>query len=145
CGATGRRGRGLAPRARVVPRPGNNVGRDRAMRGRRNPLRRFPALVALLVGAAAASGQEKPPAPVVSPPPAAAQKPPEAPIPPFTESVDVTVTNVDVFVTDSKGQRVTGLKADDFDVKQDGIPQKITNFYAVSGGRVLFEDGTSVP
>jgi len=107
-------------------------------------LRRFPALVALLVGAAVAAGQEKPPAPVVPPPPAA-QKPPEAPIPPVTESVDVTVTNVDVFVTDSKGQRVTDLKADDFEIKQDGILQKITNFYAVSGGKVFFEDGTSVP
>jgi len=108
-------------------------------------LRRFPALVALLVGAATAVGQDKPPVSPVQPPPAPAQRPPEAPIPPVTESVDVTVTNVDVFVTDSKGQRVTGLKADDFEIRQDGIPQKITNFYAVSGGKVLFEDGTSVP
>ena len=108
-------------------------------------MRRFPALVALLVGAATAVGQDKPPVSPVQPPPAPAQRPPEAPIPPVTESVDVTVTNVDVFVTDSKGQRVTGLKADDFEIRQDGIPQKITNFYAVSGGKVLFEDGTSVP
>jgi len=108
-------------------------------------LRRFPALVALLVGAATAVGQDKPPVSPVQPPPATAQKPPEAPIPPVTESVDVTVTNVDVFVTDSKGQRVGGLKAEDFEIRQDGIPQKITNFYAVSGGQVLFEDGTSVP
>jgi VWFA-related protein len=101
--------------------------------------------VALLLGAATALGQDKPPAASTLPQPPPAQKPPEAPIPPVTENVDVTVTNVDVFVTDSKGQRVTGLKADDFEVKQDGIPQKITNFYAVSGGKVLFEDGTSVP
>jgi VWFA-related protein len=108
-------------------------------------LRRFPALVALLVGAATAVGQDKPPVSPVQPPPAPAQKAPEAPIPPVTESVNVTVTNVDVFVTDSKGQRVTGLKADDFEIRQDGVPQKITNFYAVSGGKVLFEDGSSVP
>ena len=109
-------------------------------------MRRFPALVALLVGAAAAVAQDKPPASAaVQQPPAPSQNPPEAPIPPVTESVDVTVTNVDVFVTDSKGQRVGGLKSDDFEIKQDGIPQKITNFYAVSGGKVLFEDGTSVP
>ena len=107
-------------------------------------MRRFPALVALFVGAAVALGQDKPPASGLPQQPPA-QKPPEAPIPPVTENVDVTVTNVDVFVTDSKGQRVTGLKPDDFEIKQDGIPQKITNFYAVSGGRVLFEDGTSVP
>lgn len=111
-------------------------------------MKRFKPLLLLLAGVAVASAQEKPPAPAGQQPPAppaAQQKPPTAPIPPVTESVDVTVTNVDVFVTDSKGQRVTGLKADDFEVRQDGIPQKITNFYAVSGGKVLFEDGTSVP
>lgn len=106
-------------------------------------MRRFPVLVALLFGAAAAFGQEKPAAPAVQLPPPAPK--PAEPIPPVTENVDVTVTNVDVFVTDSKGQRVAGLKPEDFEVKQDGIPQKITNFYAVSGGKVIFEDGTSVP
>jgi VWFA-related protein len=112
-------------------------------------LRRLHALTLLLAGAAVAAAQEKPPAPPSqqpppSPPPAAARAP-EAPIPPVSESVDVTVTNVDVFVTDSKGNRVPGLKADDFEIKQDGIPQKITNFYAVSGGKVIFEDGSTVP
>ena len=38
-----------------------------------------------------------------------------------------------------------GLTADDFEVKQDGIPQTITNFYAVAGGKVLLEDGKSIP
>ncbi len=111
-------------------------------------MRRFPAIVALLAGAAAAAavGQDKPPAPAAAQqPPAPSQRPPEAPIPPVSESVDVTITNVDVFVTDSKGNRVPGLKADDFEIKQDGIPQKITNFYAVSGGKVIFEDGSTVP
>ncbi len=108
-------------------------------------MRRFLALTALFVGVATAFAQEKPAAPAQQPPPAPAQRPPEAPIPPVSESVDVTITNVDVFVTDSKGQRVTGLKPADFEVRQDGIPQKITNFYAVSGGKVIFEDGTSVP
>ena len=112
-------------------------------------MKRLFALVALLVLAAAATpsrAQEKPPSPAAPAKPAApAPKAQESPFPPVTESVDVTVTNVDVFVTDSKGQRVAGLKADDFDIRQDGIPQKITNFYAVAGGKVLFEDGTSVP
>ena len=40
---------------------------------------------------------------------------------------------------------MAGLTADDFEVKQDGIPQTITNFYAVSGGKVLLEDGTVDP
>ena len=47
------------------------------------------------------------------------------------------MTNVEVIVTDSKGNRVTGLTKDDFQVFQDGIPQTITNFYAVSGGKLL--------
>jgi VWFA-related protein len=107
-------------------------------------LKRLSFLVALLAITAAASAQQKPPAPAPAPSSKAPAQPQE-PIPPVSETVEVNVTNVDVFVTDSKGQRVNGLTADDFEVRQDGIPQKITNFYAVSGGKVLFEDGTSVP
>jgi len=40
---------------------------------------------------------------------------------------------------------VAGLTTADFEVQQDGVPQKITNFYAVAGGKVLLEDGTSIP
>lgn len=111
-------------------------------------MRRLFALIsvmALCAVALPAFAQDKPPAP---PAPAAPKPQPagqERAFPPVTESVDVSVTNVDVFVTDSKGNRVGGLTADDFEVRQDGIPQKITNFYAVSGGKVLFEDGSSVP
>ncbi len=100
----------------------------------------------ILVAGCLAAGlaAQQPPAPAPGPPepPASAAKPPA--LPPVVESVDVSITNVDVVVTNSKG-RVAGLTADDFDVRQDGIPQKITNFYAVSGGKVLLEDGKSVP
>jgi VWFA-related protein len=100
--------------------------------------------LAVLAGVGSLFGQDKPAAaPAGKPPaPAAGQ---DRPFPPVSESVDVTVTNVEVFVTDSKGQRVAGLTAGDFRLQQDGIPQTITNFYAVSGGRVLLEDGTSIP
>jgi len=111
-------------------------------------LKRFAPFVALIAFAAPSAGQDKP-APAAAPArQEAAQKQqmtPDTPIPPVSESVDVTVTNVDVFVTDSKGQRVSGLTAADFEVRQDGIPQRISNFYAVAGGKVLFEDGTSLP
>jgi len=53
----------------------------------------------------------------------------------FIETVDVTVVNVDVYVTDKQGRRVTGLGKDDFELSEDGKPVKITNFYAVEGGR----------
>jgi VWFA-related protein len=108
------------------------------------------AMLALGWGVAATlSAQATGPAPAPKPPEtqsqtAPAAPAPEKPFPPFTESVDVSVTNVDVVVTDSKGNRVVGLTADDFEVKQDGIPQKITNFYAVTGGKVLLEDGKTV-
>lgn len=111
-------------------------------------MRRLFALISVMALSAVALpafAQDKPPAP---PAPAAPKPQPagqEKAFPPVTESVDVSVTNVDVFVTDSKGNRVGGLTPDDFEVRQDGIPQKITNFYAVAGGKVLFEDGSSVP
>lgn len=65
-------------------------------------------------------------------------------LPPIAESVTVAVTNVDVIVTDSKGKRVPGLKKEDFQVFEDGIPQPLTNFYAVSGGRAILADGKEV-
>jgi VWFA-related protein len=71
-------------------------------------------------------------------------QPSQKPLPPVSERVEVSVTNVEVIVTDSKGNRVPGLTRDDFEVYQDGLPQKITNFYAVSGGKVLLDDGKVV-
>jgi len=49
---------------------------------------------------------------------------------PFTESIDVRVVNVEVFVTDRDGHPVTGLGKDDFELAEDGRPVAITNFYA---------------
>jgi VWFA-related protein len=47
-------------------------------------------------------------------------------------SVTTTLVQVDAVVTDSKGNYVTDLTADDFAVYDDGRPQKITNFSYVS-------------
>ena len=44
------------------------------------------------------------------------------------ESIEVRVINVDVTVT-SKGVPVNGLSAADFEIFEDGKPQKITNYY----------------
>lgn len=49
----------------------------------------------------------------------------------FFESIDVSVVNVDVYVTDKKGNRIRGLTRDDFELSEDGKPIQITNFYAV--------------
>jgi len=50
----------------------------------------------------------------------------------FVERVDVNVVNVEVFVTDDAGRRVTGLERDDFEILQDGKPVEISNFFAVA-------------
>lgn len=52
----------------------------------------------------------------------------------FVVRINVNLVQVDAAVTDSKGHKVTGLKADDFEVLQDGVPQKITNFSYVENG-----------
>jgi VWFA-related protein len=64
--------------------------------------------------------------------------------PGLSESVTVAVTNVEVVVTDSKGNRAKGLRKEDFQVFEDGVPQPLTNFYAVSGGRTALDDGTEI-
>ena len=52
----------------------------------------------------------------------------------FGEAIDVSVVNLDVFVTDRKGQPVTGLRKEDFEIREDGKPVEISNFYAESRG-----------
>jgi VWFA-related protein len=52
----------------------------------------------------------------------------------FKESIEVSVVNLDVYVTDKKGQPVSGLKKEDFQILEDGKPVEISNFYAESRG-----------
>ena len=53
---------------------------------------------------------------------------------PFLDVVDVSIVNLDVYVTDKKGNRITGLKKEDFELLVEKKPVAITNFYAVEGG-----------
>jgi VWFA-related protein len=48
----------------------------------------------------------------------------------LTEKIDVSLVNVDVTVT-SHGAPARGLTRDDFEILEDGVPQKVTNFYAI--------------
>jgi VWFA-related protein len=50
----------------------------------------------------------------------------------FGESIEVSVVNLDVFVTDKKGKPVAGLRKEDFEVLEDGKPVPISNFSAES-------------
>jgi VWFA-related protein len=56
-------------------------------------------------------------------------------LPQSSETIDVSIVNVDVVVTDKKGARVRGLTKDDFVIRESGRVQPITNFaeYATVG------------
>lgn len=57
-------------------------------------------------------------------------------LPPLVERIDVSVTNVDVVVTDKSGKPISGLSRDEFEIFEDGRPQKLTNFYAIQDATV---------
>lgn len=56
---------------------------------------------------------------------ASAQKPP---IPAIGAAIEVSIVNVDVFVTTKDGQRVHGLTQNDFEIFENRVKQPITNF-----------------
>jgi len=89
-----------------------------------------PASRILLVAVASAT---------LLPAPAAlrAQEPSETPAPTevFVDAVEVNIVNVEVYVTDKDGRRVTGLTKEDFELFEDDRPVGITNFYAVEDGQ----------
>ena len=60
-------------------------------------------------------------------------------MPHLGETIDVSVVNVDVFVTDKKGARVYGLTKNDFQIFENGVAQPITNFSEYRG------DQTAIP
>ena len=59
---------------------------------------------------------------------AAAQDPPTVPVEQPMLRVTFTLVQVDAVVTDSAGRRVVDLKPTDFEVRQDGVLQKVTHF-----------------
>lgn len=62
----------------------------------------------------------------------------------FSDSYQLTVVNIDAFVTDKKGNPVEGLTKDDFRIFQDGTEREITNFaeYTHEVYRTLFATPT---
>jgi VWFA-related protein len=56
-------------------------------------------------------------------------------VPRLGETVDVSIVNVDVFVTDRDGNRVHGLTRNDFEIYENGKLQPISNFAEYSSGR----------
>ncbi|MCY3971427.1 MAG: hypothetical protein OXG74_15955, partial [Acidobacteria bacterium] len=55
--------------------------------------------------------------------------PQDTPLPDlFADVIDVRVVNVEVVVTDRKGNRIRGLEASDFELRVDGEPVPIEYF-----------------
>jgi VWFA-related protein len=62
-------------------------------------------------------------------------QPAQGEMPKLSESIDVRVINVDVVVTDKKGNPVTGLKKEDFEILENGVQKTISNFYEVDNSK----------
>jgi len=60
-----------------------------------------------------------------------AQNPPDAAPQKLAESIEIRVINVDVTVTDRKGNAVKGLTKDDFVLYENGQPKPLSNFFEV--------------
>lgn len=67
----------------------------------------------------------------------AAAAEPQPPDTSFGEKVEVTVVNVEVYVTDRQGNPIRGLAREDFTLLEDGKPVEITNFSAFEGGAAI--------
>lgn len=59
----------------------------------------------------------------------------EPELPRLVENIDVRLINIDVVVTDRKGNAITGLTKDDFQIFENGVPKVVTNFFEVAAGR----------
>src|SRR5215831_8668393 len=84
--------------------------------------RRFCCLLVLLLGVGPCNSAPREKSP------SAAQREPSSPIKDGTLHVDVDLVEVDAIVTDRRGRYVTDLQADDFDLYQNGVKQRITHF-----------------
>jgi VWFA-related protein len=65
----------------------------------------------------------------------AQRKPQEPEAPKLVETIDVRVINIDVVVTDRRGNPVRGLTKDDFEIYENNVRKTISNFYEVQGDR----------
>ncbi|HSU80935.1 MAG TPA: VWA domain-containing protein [Thermoanaerobaculia bacterium] len=65
--------------------------------------------------------------------------------PSFGESIDVRVVNVEAVVTDRQGNRVSGLKPEDFRLRVDGREVPVEYFSEVREGEALAATSEAVP
>ena len=107
------------------------------------------AAATFVTAVAVLGAQQPPPAqpPPAQPPatqPAPAQPPPAGQPPPVFRA-GTNQVRVDVTVLDRKGEPVTDLTKDDFEVREDGIPQAIDTLKLVEADGAAPDDDTSLP
>lgn len=61
----------------------------------------------------------------------------------FRDSTAVEVVNLDVFVRDRSGEPVRGLEREDFELRLQGEPIDLSNFYAVAGGELPLDEAAA--
>lgn len=97
---------------------------------------RFCLLVAALVVMAGIAAPSSAAAQEAAPQEPAADSAP-SPSSVFVDTLNVSIVDLDVYVTDKSGAPVLGLTEDDFEVFENGSPVKVTNFYPVADGQLV--------
>ncbi|HEV8208500.1 MAG TPA: hypothetical protein VGP77_00200, partial [Vicinamibacterales bacterium] len=87
--------------------------------------------VALLLALGATGVAQQPAQPAKPPTPPAQQPPADPPTQPPVFRAGINYVRVDVIISDKNGNPVADLQASDFDVSEDGKPQKIDTFKLV--------------
>src|SRR5262245_61550233 len=118
------------------------------------------ALLSLVGAAAIVTAQQPPQTPPAQPPSTTQQQPAQQPAPqqpaqqpgqqpqPVQPPVFRTGTNqvrVDVTVLDHKGDPVTDLTKDDFEIREDGVPQVVDTLKMIEANGAAPDDDTSLP
>ena len=114
----------------------------------------FVAFVSLAGAVAVLSAQQPPQSPPAQPPvqpPSSQQQPSQPPSqdkpqqPPPVFRTGTNQVRVDVTVTDRKGEPVKDLGKDDFDVREDGVPQAIDTIKLIEANGAAPDDDMSLP
>jgi VWFA-related protein len=111
--------------------------------------RHLLAIVSAVIAVATLGAQQPPAQPVPSQPPAAQTPAPQTPPPPSDQQPPVfkagtNQVRVDVTVVNRKGDPVTDLTKDDFDVREDGVAQTIDTIKLVEATGAAPDDDTSL-
>jgi VWFA-related protein len=112
---------------------------------RKNLLALVTLVMALVtLGAQQPPAQPPPAQPPATQPPATTQQPPPPPQQPPVFKTGTNQVRVDVTVIDRKGDPITDLTKEDFDVREDGIPQTIDTIKLIEANGAAPEDDTSL-